>query len=54
MPRNALTVRLPPDVHAWLDAQAERNGSSINSELIKLVRDAMDRQARMKGETDEV
>jgi predicted HicB family RNase H-like nuclease len=46
MPRNALTVRLPSDVHAWPEAQAERNGSSINAELIRLVRDAMDRQAK--------
>jgi hypothetical protein len=33
-------------VHAWLDARAERNGSSINAEIIRLVRDAMDPQAK--------
>jgi predicted HicB family RNase H-like nuclease len=38
-------VRLPPDVHEWLSAQAERNQSSINSEIItRAIRDAMDRQ----------
>jgi predicted HicB family RNase H-like nuclease len=38
-------VRLPPDVHEWLSAQAERNQSSINSEIIRAIRNAMDRQA---------
>jgi hypothetical protein len=38
-------VRLPPDVHEWLSAQAERNQFSINSEIIRSIRDAMDREA---------
>jgi hypothetical protein len=46
MPRNALTVRLPPDVHAWLEAKAERNASSINPEIVRLVREAMEREAK--------
>ena len=37
-------VRLPPDVHEWISAQAERNQSSINSEIIRAIRNAMDRQ----------
>jgi predicted HicB family RNase H-like nuclease len=45
MTRNALTIRLPPDAHTWLDAQAERDGSSINAEIIRLVRDAMEARA---------
>jgi hypothetical protein len=41
-----ITTRLPRDVRDWLAAQAERNATSINSEIIRAVRDAMDRQAR--------
>jgi predicted HicB family RNase H-like nuclease len=39
-----MQVRFPPDVHQWPRAQAERNMSSINAEIIRCVRDAMDRQ----------
>ena len=45
-------VRLPPDVHDWLAAQAERNQSSINSEIVRSVRDAMDRQVRAPSAVD--
>jgi predicted HicB family RNase H-like nuclease len=41
----SIHVRLPPDVHAWLVKQAEHNMSSINSELVRAVRAAMERQA---------
>ena len=41
-----MQVRFPPDVHRWLRAQAERNMSSINAEIIRCVRDAMDRADR--------
>jgi predicted HicB family RNase H-like nuclease len=37
-------IRLPPDVHEWISAQAARNQSSINSESIRAIRDAMDGQ----------
>ncbi len=36
-------ARLPTDLHAWLREQADRNGSSINSELIRSVRERHDR-----------
>ena len=39
-----MQVRFPPDVHQWLRAQAERNMSSINAEIIRCVRDSMDHQ----------
>lgn len=38
-----LPIRFPLDVKAWLEAQAERNGSSQNSEVIRAIRAAMDR-----------
>lgn len=41
--RKPLQLRLPPDVKAWLAAEAERNGSSQNSEVIRALRDAMSR-----------
>jgi len=36
-------LRLPPDLKRWVDAEAERNGASINSEIIRSVRERMDR-----------
>jgi hypothetical protein len=47
-----ITTRLPRDVRDWLAAQAERNATSINSEVIRACRDAMDRHG--KAGTDEV
>jgi predicted HicB family RNase H-like nuclease len=38
-------VRLPPDVHEWISARAERNRSSINVDVIRSLRDEMNRQA---------
>jgi hypothetical protein len=39
-----MQVRFPPDVHQWPQAQAERNMSSMNAEIIRCVRDAIDHQ----------
>lgn len=38
-------VRLPPDAKLWLVKQANKNGSSQNSEIIRAIRERMDRQA---------
>lgn len=38
-----LPIRFPADVKAWLAAQAEKNGSSQNSEVIRAVRERMER-----------
>lgn len=38
-----LPIRFPADVKAWLAEQAERNGSSQNSEVIRAVRERMER-----------
>jgi predicted HicB family RNase H-like nuclease len=35
-------VRLPQDVKAFIAAQAERNSSSQNSEIVRCIRDRMD------------
>ena len=41
--RRPLQTRLPDDVKAWLEAEAERNGSSQNSEIVRALRAAMQR-----------
>lgn len=38
-----ITVRLPVDLRAWIEEQAERNGASQNSEVIRAIRERMDR-----------
>ena len=45
MPRRQvaeLYLRVPHDVKQWIALQAERNGSSQNSEVIRLIRREMD------------
>jgi CRISPR/Cas system-associated protein Csm6 len=38
-----IVVRLPPDVKAWLAEQALKNASSQTSEIVRAVREKMDR-----------
>ncbi|WP_299907692.1 Arc family DNA-binding protein [uncultured Paracoccus sp.] len=38
-----LPIRFPADVKAWLADQARLNGSSQNSEVIRAVRERMER-----------
>lgn len=38
-----LRLRLPDDVKKWLESEADRNGSSQNSEVIRALRAAMNR-----------
>ena len=40
--RKPLQLRLPADVKAWLEEQAEKNSSSQNSEIIRAIRAAME------------
>jgi hypothetical protein len=39
-----LLVRLPPDLKDFVVSEAQRNGSSQNSEVIRAVRERMERQ----------
>lgn len=41
-----IAVRFPADVKVWLMEQAARNGSSQNSEVIRAMRERMDREAQ--------
>jgi predicted HicB family RNase H-like nuclease len=45
-----ITLRLPPDAKAFIAAQAERNTSSQNSEIIRCIRDRMDRETKTATE----
>jgi type II secretory pathway component PulC len=37
-------LRLPPDVKAWLDSHARHNASSLNSEIVRSIRERMARE----------
>lgn len=39
-------LRMPPDVKAWLEAEARENSSSVNSEIIRSIRQRMKRETR--------
>lgn len=41
--RKPMQLRLPPDLKAWLKAEAAKNGASQNSEVIRAIRAAMAR-----------
>lgn len=43
-------VRIPQDAKAFIAAQAARNGSSQNSEIVRCIRDRMDRIAATGNE----
>nr|WP_237616612.1 Arc family DNA-binding protein [Pseudomonas monteilii] len=44
-------VRLPDEVKAFVESEASRNGNSQNSEIIRCIREKMDR-AKMKTASD--
>jgi hypothetical protein len=41
--RKPVQLRLPSDLKTWVAAQAEKNGSSQNSEIVRAVRERMER-----------
>jgi len=42
--RKRLQLRLPPDLKEWIAAQAVANVSSLNSEIIRAIRERMERK----------
>lgn len=40
------TLRLPDDVKEWVARRAARTASSLNSEIVRVLRDRMDQEAR--------
>lgn len=47
-----LMIRLPIDVKKWLATQARRNASSQTSEIVRSLRERMDREAETKIRTN--
>lgn len=43
--RKPLQLRIPADLKTWLQAEADRNGASQNSEIIRALRERMERTA---------
>jgi hypothetical protein len=43
-----LWIRLPHDVKKWLASQARRNASSQTSEIVRSLRERMDRETEAK------
>jgi hypothetical protein len=43
--RKPMQLRLPPDLKTWLAEQAEKNGASQNSEVIRAIRERAERTA---------
>ena len=41
--RKSVQLRLPTDLKAWIAAEADRNASSQNSEIVRAVRERMER-----------
>lgn len=43
--RKPLQLRLPAELKDWLKVEAEKNGASQNSEIVRAIRERMERQA---------
>mgnify|MGYP000965518267 CR=1 FL=1 len=41
--RKPMQLRLPTDVKDWIEADAEKNGASQNSEIVRSIRERMTR-----------
>ena len=44
--KTQLKVRLPADVKEWIERQVAKNASSQNSEIVRAVRERMDRESK--------
>lgn len=47
---NQIKIRLPVDAKAFIEAEAQRNMSSQGSEIVRCIRERMDRVQKQKGE----
>ncbi len=43
-------TRIPKDAKRWITAEARKNGSSQNSEIVRSIRERMDRMKAAAGE----
>jgi len=39
-------LRMPPDVREWLDKKADDNENSVNSEILKILKKAMNSEKK--------
>lgn len=44
--RKPMQLRLPADLKAWIAEQADRNGASQNAEIVRTIRERMDRETQ--------
>ena len=44
-PHVQLQLRLPPDLKSWIEEQAEANAASQNSEIVRAIRERMQRES---------
>lgn len=50
--RRGISLRLPPEMKEWLVVQSDRNGSSINSEIARCIREHMDLEPIARAATE--
>ncbi|WP_236627493.1 MULTISPECIES: Arc family DNA-binding protein [unclassified Sulfitobacter] len=43
--KKQLQLRLPPDLKSWIEEQAEANAASQNSEIVRAIRERMQRES---------
>lgn len=46
----SIQLRLPPDAKEFIATEAEKNASSQNSEIVRCIRERMERLEKEKGE----
>lgn len=47
-----IKLRVPPEMREWIERQAGRNGASLNSEIIRCIRERMDRMVDYTPENE--
>ncbi|MEN9503966.1 MAG: hypothetical protein RI964_3251 [Pseudomonadota bacterium] len=50
-PDKKTQARMPAPVHQWLTDRAKINDRSMNAELIRILKEAMAREAEQKAQT---
>jgi len=46
-----VAIRLPPDVKIFIEAEAQLNASSQNSEIVRCIRERMQKKGPVEGAT---
>lgn len=44
-----MMLRIPAEMKGWVEDQAKRNGASLNSEVLRCIRERMDRMVGPSG-----